>query len=82
MLPQLNKSWIDAARKVVKESSYTYIDITTNEESSKKNKNSTILDGVTANMLVKIYDSLNDDNKKKFGYLPILQAVKLGWSLV
>lgn len=76
------KSWLDAARKVVKEHQFVYIDPKTNDISDKKKKGYIALDAVTSNMLVQIADALKDVNKEKFTNMPLLQAVDIGWKLV
>lgn len=40
------------------------------------------LDQYTASMIVQIYDALNDENKAKFGNLPLARMVDIGWKLV
>jgi len=45
------------------------------------NKNTVLLDGYTASMLIKITNGLNEKNRERFTNLPILKAVKIGWEL-
>lgn len=42
----------------------------------------TLLDAQTANMLVQIWDRLNETNREKFGGLSLLKAVDVGWGCV
>jgi hypothetical protein len=41
-----------------------------------------VLDAFTASMLVQIYDALSPANQAKFGALPLMKAVDMGWKLV
>jgi len=77
------KSWLDAARKVVKEHQFVYINPKNNDISDKKKKGYIALDAVTASMLTQIADALKDvKNKEHFTSMPLLQAVDIGWKLV
>jgi hypothetical protein len=76
------EKWIDAARQVVKNHQYVYINPKNNKVSDKKKSGFIILDGVTANMLVKIADALGKVNQEKFTSSPLLQAVDIGWKLI
>lgn len=40
------------------------------------------VDVTTANMLVKIYDALNEQNRAKFVAMPLRRMVAVGWKLV
>jgi len=80
--------WIEAARYVVNNKQAVTVDIATNKITNKrpsgksKKPGQVILDLFTANMLVNIYDAINDKNKKMFGELNIIKAVNVGWKLV
>lgn len=41
-----------------------------------------IVDAMTAAMLVAVYDGLKPENQEKFGRLPLMKLVELGWSAV
>ncbi len=75
-------SWIEIAKKVKAEHQYRCVNVETGEECAEKHKKAVLLDGVTANMLITVYEALNDENKAKFTSLPILKAVTVGWKLV
>lgn len=60
---------ISAIREVVTGHSYGKIDGVT-------------LDVVTANMLITVYDALNEDNRKQFARFSIPKMVTIGWKLV
>jgi hypothetical protein len=45
-------------------------------------KNGTILDGVSANMFVSIYEALNDTNREKMDKMQFNQAVDIAWKLI
>lgn len=79
------KSWLDAAKWVVKHHQFVYINPKNNDfyEGHDKKKGYIILDATTANMLVQIADALKDvKNKEKFTNMPVHQAVDIGWKLV
>lgn len=77
------KSWLDAARQVVKQHQFVYINPKTNEISDKKKKGFIALDAVTAGMLTQIADALKDvKHKEHFTSMPLLKAVDIGWKLV
>lgn len=77
------KNWLDAARKVVKEHQFVYINPKNNDISDKEKGGYIVLDAVTASMLTQIADALKDvKNKEKFTNMPLLQAVDIGWKLV
>lgn len=40
------------------------------------------MDATTANMLVRVHDALNEENRAKFLALPIRKMVAVGWKLV
>ena len=82
-LKEGKKTWLDVARKVVKEHQFVYINPKTNDVSKDKKKGYIALDAVTAGMLTQIADALKDvKNKEKFTNMPLLQAVDIGWKLV
>jgi hypothetical protein len=60
---------IEAVRAIVRDHQATRID-------------GYIVDVMTASMLVAVYDGLKPDNKEKFGRVPLLKLVELGWSAV
>jgi hypothetical protein len=39
-----------------------------------------LLDGMTANLLVTIYEALSDTNKAKFDTIPLTKLVNFAWS--
>jgi len=86
-LTEAKQQWIDAARNVVKNKQYVYINVKTNEFSNddeyKKKKGWVLLDLFTASAMVQIYDALKDKaNKEKYGNMNIAQAVDITWKLV
>ena len=79
---ELSESWLEIAKKVVKEKQMVYINPKTLKTSEDKKRGFMVLDAMTANMLVTIADALSSINKEKFTKLPLLQAVNLGWKLI
>lgn len=59
----------DTIKEIVDEGQYEKID-------------GVIIDGTTANMLLKILDNLNEENKKKMLSMPIKKMVDVSWKLV
>ena len=41
-----------------------------------------LVDATTANLLVKVYEGLNETNKAKFAALPVAKMADLAWKLV
>ena len=41
-----------------------------------------LVDGVTANMLVNVYEALNETNRKSFESFSLRKMVSIGWKLV
>jgi hypothetical protein len=41
-----------------------------------------LVDALTANMLTKVYDALNETNRAKFGTLTLSRMVAVGWSCI
>lgn len=41
-----------------------------------------IVDAYTASMLVAVYDGLKPENQEKFGLLPLMKLVEIGWGAV
>jgi hypothetical protein len=39
-------------------------------------------DAFTASAVTQVWDSLNEENKKKFAALPLMKAIKVTWSMV
>jgi hypothetical protein len=83
-------TWLEIAKKVVDNGSYTYVNINTNEEVSHEDTSEdyvedgdvVLLDMTTANMLVTVVGALNEGNRQMFTSLPIYKAVKVGWALL
>lgn len=40
------------------------------------------IDATSANMVVKVYEALNDENKAKYARLDAFKMVMIGWKLV
>lgn len=81
--------WIDSARQVLEGKQFQTVNdaggvIPTKwrgDEIDPKGEGM-ILDGVTASMLVAVYDALGPAQQAKFGAMPLMQAVNIGWKLV
>lgn len=87
--------WLESARTVLAQHGFRTVDPVTGTPVETEwgaeddqgieevvNDNAVILDLVTAGMLVQIYDALSPRNQEKFGNMPLLQAVDVGWKLV
>lgn len=60
---------IVTCREIVREHQYQEID-------------GTIVDVITANMITKVYDALNEKNRAHFGALSLTGMVALGWKCI
>lgn len=74
--------WIESARRILKNHSYEFVDVKTGETAKKKDPDSVMLDALTANMLVTVYDGLNEINREIFAGLSLSRAVSVGWKCV
>ncbi|MDR3560510.1 MAG: hypothetical protein P4N59_03575 [Negativicutes bacterium] len=80
----------EAAKLVVTESQYKLVRMKKNStpdqldvKDHEGNKKGWIfLDGVTANLIVKVTEALGEENRAKFLSLNPLQAVNVAWKLV
>ncbi len=81
-LPDIGTStgWEAAAREIAKNGAQR-VDPATGK---LLKRGGTLLDGFTANMLIKILDhpSLKPEVRAKFAGLPLMKAIKIGWTLV
>lgn len=68
---------IELLRQIVTESQAQKISI---QDSDGKN-HKVYVDMTTANLLVRIYDALNETNREKFIALPWPKMVKVAWKL-
>lgn len=78
------KTWLDAAKWVVKNSQAVYINQKTydfNEDKPKNSKGYVLLDGFTANTMIQIHNALSPKAKKKFEDMSLIQAVDITWKI-
>lgn len=85
----MTQGWLAAARDVLARNGFHTIDVDTGEPVETQwegdevvNDNAVVLDLVTAGMLTQVYDALGPRNQEKFGSMPLLKAVDVGWKLV
>lgn len=64
---------IKQMRRIVTNHQYEHVD---NDE------NKAVIDVQTANIISKVYDALNDTNKKKFSSLPIDRMAIIAWDMM
>jgi hypothetical protein len=74
-------SWLDAARKVVKNHQMLYVN-KNGKVSEDKKSGYMMLDATTANMLVTIADALKKETSEQFTSMPLDKAVNIGWKLI
>lgn len=76
-------SWLAAVQQIKNEHQARRIDTKTGHLCAKSaRKGAVLMDAFTANMLITVYEALNEENKAKFTSLPILKAVQIGWKCV
>ena len=74
---------IATCRRIVAEHQFKYVSEIIGVEVAETNGDAVIVDASTANMLVTLYDTLNDDNKSKFNgcieKFGVIGFVQMAW---
>jgi len=73
--------WIYAARWIVENGQARHVNRQTGRFEAS-GRRGVLLDAFTASMLCRVYDALNDSNRRKFVRLPVGRAAAIGWQLV
>ena len=77
-------AYISAAKQVVKEHAYTTLDADTGEPVPEHKPNAVILDAMTANAMVKVWDALKPNQRKFITEKPVslFHYIDFAWKVV